>query len=225
MWKKDTVPPGALRRRAAGGQMEDRAGLVFRPEAAACQSLSLRLALHHQGNALSRLLNPRQCLSGPPYLIEHTVEDDSCEHRCDDQYQRVEPSHLYQVHFCSSFFASFRFLTQFFIILFISPATSPVEEMMKRQKQLPLWRRQLDLVKTELKGTRLPRTAEEGLQQCAMLSAIGLRFLRAAIKREHPGASEEQIEIERRRLLAQWSAADARWVAGWRKDRARYFRR
>jgi hypothetical protein len=77
---------------------------------------------------------------------------------------------------------------------------------MAHPKQVPLWLRRLDLMRAGMKGTRFPRSAQEGFRQCAMLSAIGIRFLRAAIKREHPGASEEQIEIERRRLLAQWSA-------------------
>ena len=38
-------------------------------------------------------------------------------------------------------------------------------------RKLPLWLRRLDQVKAELKGTRFPRTAEEGLTQVD----IGLR--------------------------------------------------
>lgn len=96
---------------------------------------------------------------------------------------------------------------------------------MKLKKRVPRWLKRLDLVKAELKGVRFPRTAEEGLRQCAMLSTTGLRLLRESIRNSQPGASEEEIEMEMRRLLARFSQADARWVARWRKERALYFGR
>ena len=92
-------------------------------------------------------------------------------------------------------------------------------------RRLPLWLRRLDRVKAELKGTRFPRTAEEGFRQCAMLSTAALRWLTDSIRGDHPGAGEEKLEAERRRLLARLSAAEGRWLAEWRKERARYFRR
>lgn len=97
--------------------------------------------------------------------------------------------------------------------------------MKKRSKQVPLWLRRLDLVKAEMKTVQFPRTAAEGLQQCAELSAIALRWLRQSIKTEHPGASEEKVDLELCRLMARWSAADARWVEKWKKERDRYFGR
>lgn len=96
---------------------------------------------------------------------------------------------------------------------------------MKPKKRVPRWLKRLDLAKAELKGVRFPRNAEEGVRQCAMLSAAGLRLLRESISTSQAGASEEQIETEMRRLLARFSRADARWVARWRKERARYFGR
>lgn len=95
---------------------------------------------------------------------------------------------------------------------------------MKRPKQLPLWLRRLDLVKAEMKTVRFPRTAAEGFRQCAMLSATALRWLQDSIRDAHPGASEEEVAAEMRLLLARFSAAEARWVAKWRKERDRYFR-
>ena len=95
----------------------------------------------------------------------------------------------------------------------------------KRPQQIPLWLRRLDQVKAELRGVRFPRTAEEGFWQCAELSAAALRLLREEVRKSHPGASEGQVEREMRRLLARFSAVDARWMARWRKERAHYFGR
>src|SRR5262245_22370591 len=92
-------------------------------------------------------------------------------------------------------------------------------------RKVPLWLRRLDQVKAELKGTRFPQTADEGFRQCVALSATALRWLRDSIRADHPNASEEQVESERRRLLARLSAAEHRWLIRWRKERARYFRR
>jgi hypothetical protein len=95
---------------------------------------------------------------------------------------------------------------------------------MKRSKQPPLWLRRLDLVKAEMKTVQFPRTAQEGFQQMVMLSETALRWLRQSIKAERPGASEEKVDLELRRLMARWSAADTRWIAKWKKERDRHFR-
>lgn len=91
-------------------------------------------------------------------------------------------------------------------------------------KQPPIWLRKLDLVKAELKTVRYPRTAAEGFRQCAMLSATARRWFLDSIRQEHPKWSEEQVEHERRLILARWSAAETRWIAKWKKERDRYFR-
>jgi hypothetical protein len=95
---------------------------------------------------------------------------------------------------------------------------------MKRENKVPRWLRRMDLVKAELKTVRFPRTAEEGFRQCAELSETARRWFRESIRTEHPGASEEKIEKERRLLLARFCAGQARRVAKWKKERERYFR-
>jgi len=98
-------------------------------------------------------------------------------------------------------------------------------EVAKHSKQPPLWLRRLDLVKTEMKTVQFPKTAAEGFRQCAELSTTAIRWLRQSIRAEHPGANEKKVDLELRRLMARWSAADARWIAKWKEERDRYFRR
>lgn len=95
---------------------------------------------------------------------------------------------------------------------------------MKRGKKAPLWLRRLDLVKAETKTVRFPRTAQAGFRQCAELSETARRWFRQSIEANHPGASEEEIEKERRLLLARRCAAQARQIAKWKKELDRYFR-
>lgn len=98
-------------------------------------------------------------------------------------------------------------------------------KIVRSPSKLPLWLRRLEQVKAELKAVRFPRTAEEGFQQCMMLSTAAIRWLQDSIRDAHPGASEKEVETERRRLFARLSAAEGRWVAEWRKERARCFGR
>jgi hypothetical protein len=94
---------------------------------------------------------------------------------------------------------------------------------MRKSKKVPLWFRRIDLVKTEMKAVRFPRTAQEGFRQCVELSETALRWFRESIRDRHPGASGEETETERRLLLARFSAAEARRLAKWKKERDRYF--
>ena len=100
-----------------------------------------------------------------------------------------------------------------------------LEKVAKRPNQVPLWLRRLDLVKAEMKTVHFPRTAQEGFRQCAELSATARRWFLDSLRQDHPGASEEEIEHERRLLLARFSAAQTRWIEKWKKERDRYFRR
>ena len=95
---------------------------------------------------------------------------------------------------------------------------------MKRRKRMPLWLKRLGIVKTEMKCVRFPRTAQEGFRQCAELSETARRWFRQSILEAHPGAKEEDIEKERTRLLARFSASQTHRVAKWKKERDRYFR-
>ena len=98
------------------------------------------------------------------------------------------------------------------------------EKGAKLPKQPPLWLRRLDLVKAEMKTVRFPKTAAEGFRQCAELSETMRRWFLDSIRQEHPGWSEEQIEQERRLLLARFSATETRWIAKWKEECDRYFR-
>lgn len=95
---------------------------------------------------------------------------------------------------------------------------------MKRPKKVPVWLRRLDTVKAEMKSIRFPGAAQEGFRQCAELSATARRLLCESIRADHPEATDEDIEHERRLLLARLSAAQARWIAKWKKECDRYFR-
>ena len=95
---------------------------------------------------------------------------------------------------------------------------------MKRPKKVPLWFKRLGLVKAEMKTVRFPPTAQEGFRQCAELSATARRWFRQSIRNAKPGASEEEIDKERIRLLARFSVAETRWIEKWKKERDRYFR-
>jgi hypothetical protein len=95
---------------------------------------------------------------------------------------------------------------------------------MKRPRKVPLWLRRMDIVKAEMKSVRFPPTAQEGFRQCAKLSATASRWFRESIRADHPGASEEEIEKERRLLLARLCAAQTRQIAKWKKELDRYFR-
>jgi hypothetical protein len=94
----------------------------------------------------------------------------------------------------------------------------------KRRKKTPLWLKRLHIVKSEMKSVRFPHTAQEGFRQCAELSERARRWFRESIRADHPGASEEEIEKERRLLLARFCAAQARQMPKWKKERDRYFR-
>ena len=71
---------------------------------------------------------------------------------------------------------------------------------------------------------RFPKTAQEGFRQCAELSETASRWFRQSLRDENPGASEEAVEQARQLLLARFSAAEARHMKRWKKERKRYFR-
>jgi hypothetical protein len=93
-----------------------------------------------------------------------------------------------------------------------------------RAEKVPVWLRRLQIVKAEMKSVRFPRSAQEGFRQCGELSDTARRLFWESIRADHPEASDEEIEKERRLLLARFSAAEVRWLAKWKKERDRYFR-
>lgn len=96
---------------------------------------------------------------------------------------------------------------------------------MKQAKQVPRWLKQLSLVKAELQGVSFPRTPEEGLWQCAELSALSLRLLHNEIRNRQVRANSRHAALGMQRLLARLSHADSRRIARWRRDCARSFQR
>jgi hypothetical protein len=87
-----------------------------------------------------------------------------------------------------------------------------------------MWLKRLGVVKTEMQSTRFPRSAQEGFRQCAELSETARVWFLQSIRDAHAGFSKKEIEQERIRLLARFSAAETRWIAKWKKERDRYFR-
>jgi hypothetical protein len=95
---------------------------------------------------------------------------------------------------------------------------------MKRRNRAPLWLRRLALVKAELKGTRFPPTAAEGLRQVAALSAVSLRMLAEDVRAATPRADRKRVRKALYESLARISRVEAQWVICWMRERARYFR-
>ncbi len=97
-------------------------------------------------------------------------------------------------------------------------------ELMKRRGKMqshegvPWWLKRLDLVRAELRGVRFPRTAEEGIRQCAELSEVSMRLLKEQVGRSLGTRNEQKVEREIHRLMARFSEIDKRWKAGWRKE-------
>ncbi len=90
----------------------------------------------------------------------------------------------------------------------------------QEREEIPWWLKRLDLVRAELRGMRFPRTAEEGIRECAELSEASMRLLKEQVGRSLGTRNEETVDLEIRRLMARFSSMDKRWKAGWRKERA-----
>jgi len=85
--------------------------------------------------------------------------------------------------------------------------------------EIPWWLRRLDLVRAELRQTRFPRSAEEGVRQCAALSAASMALFREQIRKTMRARDEEAVEREVRRVMARFSAMDERWKTRWKEAR------
>ncbi|MEW6664383.1 MAG: hypothetical protein AB1512_04075 [Thermodesulfobacteriota bacterium] len=92
-------------------------------------------------------------------------------------------------------------------------------ENIQRREKVPIWLKRLDLVRQELRGTRFPGTAEEGLRQCAELSSASMDLLKEEIRRSLRTKDEKTVEREVRRVMARFSRIDKSWKANQRKGR------
>jgi hypothetical protein len=76
-----------------------------------------------------------------------------------------------------------------------------------------LWIKRLDHVKTELRSTRWPRSAEAGMRLVLELSNRGRQHLLASLKADHPRFSTHQIETKAYQLMQRWDQAKASLAA------------
>ena len=81
---------------------------------------------------------------------------------------------------------------------------------------IPWWLKRFDLVRAELKGIAFPRTAEEGLRQCAELSAVSIELFKAEVRKTRRKGGEERLDREARRLMDRFAKTEARWKSAWR---------
>jgi hypothetical protein len=63
-----------------------------------------------------------------------------------------------------------------------------------------------------------PRTAEEGLQQCAELSSVSMELFKAEMGKTRRKGCEKRLDREAR-LMDRFSRTEARWKSARRKDR------
>ena len=92
-------------------------------------------------------------------------------------------------------------------------------DKMQSLQAIPWWLKRLNLVRDELRGIRFPRTAEEGLRQCAELSEVAMHLLKEEVRRSLRTREKKKVEMETRRLMARFSSIDERWKAGRREER------
>ena len=90
---------------------------------------------------------------------------------------------------------------------------------MQRREEVSIWLKRLDLVRAELRQVRYPRTAEEGLRQCAELSAASMALLREGVRKTLRAKGEDVVRMEARRLIARFSNIDERWNTARREGR------
>lgn len=85
---------------------------------------------------------------------------------------------------------------------------------------VPLWLRRLKWVDRRARAEPGVWSAEASFRTGLALMAHALNSLRAGIRSERSHATEEEIEREMRRLLAQFAQLDDRWITRWRQERA-----
>jgi hypothetical protein len=92
------------------------------------------------------------------------------------------------------------------------------EKTRARKNAIPWWLKRLGLVRAELRGMVFPRTAEEGLRQCAELSALSMELFKAEIGKTLRAGGEEGQERQARRLMNRFSKVEERWRSARREN-------
>ena len=98
------------------------------------------------------------------------------------------------------------------------PSGMKSRDRMQMDKEVPIWLKGLHLVRDELRGTCFPRTPEEGVRQCAELSAASMALLREEVKKGQQAGKEKVIEKEICWLMARFSSMNERWKSDWSKE-------
>jgi len=80
-------------------------------------------------------------------------------------------------------------------------------------------------VRAELRATRFPRNAEEGLRAADMLAAEGWRMLRQQVAAGMQGMPREAVDAATHVVLARAKQARVGWAVRWKRERDRYFGR
>jgi len=85
-------------------------------------------------------------------------------------------------------------------------------DKMQRGREVPIWLKSLDLVRDELRGMHFPRTVDEGVYQCAELSAVSMELFKEEIRKSSGARNEATVERETCRLMAHFSRSNERWI-------------
>ena len=96
----------------------------------------------------------------------------------------------------------------------------PPEKKANERRVIPWWLKRLWVVRSEMKTTCFPSSAEEGLRQCAELSAVSIFLLKEEVRKSSWAVEEKRVVREVRDLMARFSAIDERWKSNRKEARA-----
>lgn len=85
-----------------------------------------------------------------------------------------------------------------------------------------IWLKGLKKSKEMLRNERWPESAIDGFNIGISLMANALEGLKSDIQNKIPGASKKTIQLEIRRLLAQFHKIDLRWIERYKKDHEKF---
>jgi hypothetical protein len=69
---------------------------------------------------------------------------------------------------------------------------------------MPLWLKRLSLVRHELRNQTWPATPEDGLRETLALADFGWRAILEQVRRDHPTAGGEELQMLAYRMLCRW---------------------
>lgn len=69
---------------------------------------------------------------------------------------------------------------------------------------VPIWLKRLSLVRHELRNQTWPATPEDGLRETLALADFGWRAILEQVRRDHPTAGGEELQMLAYRMLCRW---------------------